>query len=254
MFFCVPYAYTPAGLFGVGHLLLLFATLLLLSLGLFLSRRMAQATVRRVLRAGVLLLWVLEIGKILFVLLRVGSRNPNDFVPLYYCSLILYAGLFSSFGKGKWQLAGDAFVATASLVGGAVFLIFPTSTLLQYPAWHLLSLHSFLLHGLMVYLGVLLLMRGVYRPVWQDIVYPACFVTLTSVLALACSAVWDAKSGTRVANLMFLSKNTPGTPLELLWQITGELYTPVMWLGQALLPFWLVYIPYVLIQKRRSRK
>lgn len=252
MFFCVPYAYTPAGLFGVGHFLLLAATLLLLAGGLYFSRQMHGDAVRRVLRVGTLLLWGMELFKILFVLLHVGSRNPNDFVPLYYCSLILYAGLFSSFGRGRWRLAGDCFIATAGLVGGAVFLIFPTSTLLQYPAFHVLAFHSFLLHGLMVYLGILLWMRGGYRPLFSDIVYPAIFITLTSALALICNAVWDACSGFEVANLMFLSKNTPGTPLELLWQLTGRFYTPVMWLGQAFLPFLLLYVPYRL-QKKRIR-
>ena len=254
MFFCVPYAYPPAGLFGKGHFLLLIASLFLLAGALYLSRRLTEAGVRRVVRLVTLCLWVLELFKIVFVLFRVGSRNPNDFVPLYYCSLILYAGLFSSLGKGRWRHAGDCFVATAGLVGGAVFLLFPTSTLLQYPALHVLSIHSFLLHTLMVYLGVLLLMRGVFRPVLGDIVYPAAFITLTSALALACNAAWDAALGKPIANLMFLSKNTPGTPLELIWELTGSFYTPFMWLAQAFLPFLAVYVPYRLYAKHMARR
>lgn len=252
MFFCVPYSVPPAGLFGAGHFLLLFATLALLFAALYLSRATSSRGVRRVLRVVTLALWALELFKILFVLLRTGSRNPNDFVPLYYCSITLYAGVLSSLGKGKWQRAGDCFLATAGLVGGAVFLIFPTSTLLQYPAWHVLSCHSFLLHGLMVYLGVLLMMRGVYRPVLRDILYPAVILSLVCALALAFNACFDAVFGTRVANLMFLSKNTPGTPLALLWRVTGRFYTPIMWIGQAFLPFLLVYLP-LRFYKRRPR-
>ena len=118
MFFCLPYATEPCGMYTPGHLALLLMTVLLIGAGLYLCRSMDEAKVRTVIRAVTALLWGLEIWKILFVLIVTGSRNPNDFVPLYYCSLVLYAGLFSSFGKGALRRFGDVFLATGSLIGG----------------------------------------------------------------------------------------------------------------------------------------
>ena len=255
-FFCAPNTYTPAGVWSAGHALLFAASLVLIALALYLSRRMSARAVRLVLRVSTLTLWVLELCKILFVLFSNGSRDPNDFVPLYYCSLILYAGAFSSLFGGCVRFLGDCFIATAGLVGGAVFLLFPTSTLPYYPAWHFLSLHSFLLHALMVYLGLLLLLRGIYRPVLRDIGYPAALISACCALALAFNLIYDHLTGCASANLMFLSKDFPGTPVSLIYRLTGVFFTPFMWLAQAFLPFLLVLLCYraaAYIQHRKTK-
>ena len=254
MFFCVPYAYPPAGLFSLGHLCLFLLSAAGVAVALFFSRSMEEPAIRRTVRVLTVVLWIMEIGKILFVLLVTGSRNPNDFVPLYYCSLVLYAGLLSSLPEGKLRRAGDCFLATAGLVGGAAFLISPTSTLLQYPAFHVLSLHSFFLHGAMVYLGLLLLIRGVYRPVFRDILYPATLISIVCALALLFNLVYDRANGVAVANLMFLSHNTPGTPLAWIWRATGRFYTPFMWIVQAYGSFLPAFWATALFRKIKHRK
>ncbi len=254
MFFSAPYEYPPSGIYSVGHLILFALTVLGVTLALYASRRMSAPLVRRTVRVLTVLLWVMEIAKILFVLLGTGSRNPNDFVPLYYCSLSLYAGALSSCNCTRLRAVGDCFIATAGLVGGAVFLLFPTSTLPYYPVWHFLSLHSFFLHGCMVYLGLLLLLRGTYRPVWRDVRYPALLISVMCALALIFNTVYDRITGTAVANLMFLSKDTPGTPLAIVYRVTGRFFTAFMWLVQAVCPFLLVCGGYMLVVKIKSSR
>ena len=50
-------------------------------------------------------------------------------------------------------------------------------------------------------------------------------------------------------NLMFISKNFSGTPLELIYNITGGgfLYTLIMIISQMTLPF---YVSYYIIKKK----
>ena len=245
MFFCPPYSVEPCGLFSIGHLLLFLATAALIAVGLYLSRRMDAARVRTVIRAVTATVWVLEVLKILFVLLVTGSRNPNDYVPLYYCSLMLYAGLLSSLCKGGLRCVGDVFIATGGLVGGVCFLISPNTSLPRYPAFHFISWHSFLLHGLMTYLGLLLLLRC-YRPVLKDLKYCAALISTMCAIALAFNLIWDGTHPeARVANLMFMSKDFPGTPITLLYRLTGPAFPLFMWLIQAFLPFlgvWGLYL------------
>ena len=69
--------------------------------------------------------------------------------------MLIYAGLLSSFGKGKVRRIGDVFLATGSIVGGIVFVLFPTTSIPSYPIFHFISLHSFFFHGTMIYLGLL---------------------------------------------------------------------------------------------------
>lgn len=255
MFFCPPYAVEPCGLFTPGHLTLFLITVALIAGGLYFCRNMEATRVRTLLRLATLLLWVLEIAKILFVLLVTESRNPNDFIPLYYCSLILYAGLLSSLGKGVWRKIGDVFIATGGFVGGAAFLICPNTSLPRYPMLHFISLHSFLLHGLMVFLALLLMLRGVYRPQPGDIKHCAGLVSTMCVLAVVFNRIYDATHPqTAVANLMFMSKDFPGTPVTILYHLTGPLFPLFMWLIQAFLPFWGVFAAYRLVKYIKEKK
>ena len=251
MFFSPPYAYPPAGLFSAGHFTLLFITLALVAAGLFSARRMGETGVRRTVRVAVALLWVLEVCKILFVLLCTGSRNPNDFVPLYYCSLTLYAGLFSALGRGRLRRLGDVFLATGGLVGGLCFLFCPNTSLPRYPALHFISLHSFLLHGLMVFLGLLLLTRLSLDLSLGDIRYPALLVTVMCAAAYVFNAAYDRVSGQAVANLMFVSKNFPGTPIAILWRISGPVFPLLMWAIQSFCPYLAVFGVWRLATRRR---
>lgn len=257
MFFCPPYSVEPCGLFSVGHLVLFMVTAALIAVGLWVSRRMDEGRIRTVIRWITAAVWVLEIWKILFVLLVTESRNPNDYVPLYYCSLMLYAGLLSSLCKGWLRRTGDVFIATGGLVGGVCFLISPNTSLPRYPAFHFISWHSFLLHGLMVYLGLLLLLRC-YRPVLKDLKYCAGLISVMCGIALVFNLIWDGMHPAGPgANLMFISKDFPGTPIAVLYRLAGSLFPVFMWLIQAFLPFlgvWGLYRLAEALWKRHIRK
>lgn len=56
---------------------------------------------------------------------------------LYYCSILLYAGIFSSLKNKFIKRVGDVFLATGGIVAGIVFIIFPTTSLLTYPNFSL---------------------------------------------------------------------------------------------------------------------
>lgn len=236
-FFSKPYEVEPCGVFTAGHLALLVVTICLLAVGLWLSRKMSEAQVRRTVCISTAVLWALEIAKIAFVLLVTDSRNPNDFVPLYYCSLMLYAGAVSALGRGWLRHVGDVFIATGGLVGGICFLILPNTSLPRYPTLHFISLHSFLLHGLMVYLGLLLLWK-LYRPKMCDLKWCAGLVSVMCAISVVFNAVWDHNhpAGPE-ANLMFMTHDFPGTPVTVLYHLTGSAFPVFMWLIQALVPF-----------------
>lgn len=249
MFFSSPYVYPPCGLYTVGHLVLFLVTSLLVATGLVLTRKASAHTVRNIVRVVTVLLWALEIAKILFVLFVTLSRNPNDFIPLYYCSLVLYAGLFASVGKGRVAHLGDVFLATGGIVGGVCFLICPNTSLPRYPLFHFISFHSFILHGLMVFLGLLLLLHRVYRPKMRDMGYYAGLVSGICAAAYAFNTVYDTVMHTESANLMFLSHNFPGTPIDIMYRLTGVLFPIAMWLVQATVPFLAVLLLYLLCIK-----
>lgn len=244
-FFAPEQVYPPAGVFSVAHLVMLGVTTALIVVALWLSRRTTHAQVRQIIRALTIFLWVAELCKILFNIGIGNIGNPNTYVPLYFCSLVLFAGVFSSFCKGWLRRVGDVFLATGNLVGGVCFLLLPVSSLAVYPAFHFIAFHSFILHGIMTYLSILVLMRGYCVPQKKD--FFGYFLLLLTIcfVALAVNLTCDS-------NLMFISQSVPGTPIALLYDWTGVLFTPLLILGQATIPFWGIYGILAIISRVRT--
>ncbi len=235
-----------AGLYSLSHFLMLLFSALGTTAALICTAKAAKAYSRRIVRILTLLLWILEIAKILFNLQTGQAQNPNSWIPLYYCSLVLYAGLLSSLCRGRLQHTGDVFLATGSIVGGTAFLIMPLTSLSLYPALHFISFHSFILHSLMVYMGLMLLISGSVRLTRHDIFYYAPLVLVMCAAALIANHFLDA-------NLMFVSKNYPGTFIEILYHLfPGAWFPIVMSLGQATLPFYIVYGIFRLFEKKQA--
>ena len=226
--------YEACGMFTKGHITLLLLTIIGIIVALKNTANKTKKEVKQIIKRCTILMCVLEVITITFKLLTGDPRNLNNYVPLYYCSLLLYAGVFSSFAKGQLQRMGDVFLATGGIIGGIVFLIFPTTSLPAYPALHYVSLHSFLFHGTMVYLGLLMNITHYIELEAKDIKYYALLVGVVCLLAYIVNKIFGS-------NLMFISQNFPGMPIEILYNATGKYYTLVASLGQMTLPFYIVY-------------
>lgn len=246
-FFAPEHASPSAGVFSAGHAILLAVTAVLVVGALYFSRRTTHAQVRNILRVLTVILWGLEIWKILFNFSIGNADAPDSFVPLYYCSLSLYAGAMSAFGRGWVRRVGDVFLATGGIVGGVCFLLLPVSSLTIYPAFHFIAFHSFILHGMMTYMGVLLWMRDYVTPKKRDSIGFFLLILVICIPALIVNLCCDS-------NLMFISYGTPNTPLAWLDSLTGPFFTPLMILGQATLPFWGVFGIYRLVCRVKRRK
>ena len=92
------------------------------------------------------------------------------------------------------------------------FLISPLTSLTTYPAIHFISIHSFLLHGTMVYIGLLMLITGYVKIEKNDIVYYFSLIAIISVIAYIVNKFCGS-------NLMFISQNYPGTFIEIIYNI-----------------------------------
>ena len=99
-------------------------------------------------------MWVLEVVMISFKIAYRRHKKTQITMYHYIIAACYYMqDLLSSFAKGKLKRVGDVFLATGGIIGGIVFMILPTTSLPAYPMLHIVSLHSFLYHGTMVYLG-----------------------------------------------------------------------------------------------------
>lgn len=246
MFFAKPGVYEPCGMFNFRHILLFILTSLLIVVAVRNTKVENKEQIRRTIQKSTLIVWVLEIAKILFLIYIGEGRNINKIVPLYYCSLLLYSGLFSSIGKGIFKKAGDVFLATGGIVGGLTFLVFPTTSLPEYPVFHFISIHSFLFHGIMVYLCIIINKFKYIELKFSDFLYYA-----GAILVICLGAyIVNMKFG---SNLMFISRDFPNSPVTILYNWAGKMFTPIMIFLQMTVPFIGVYGILKLINYRKRQ-
>lgn len=233
--------YEPCGIFTRGHLSLVIITTTCIFIALKYSNMKSKEEVHKTIKLVTIAMWILEVIKIVYNVIKNSIHAVNTYMPLYYCSMLLYAGLLSSFGKDKLKRIGDVSLATGAIIGGMVFVIYPSTSLPIYPAFHFLSIHSFLFHGLMIYLGILMNKTNYINLKKEDIKYFASLIGIMSIIALIVNKCFNG-------NLMFISNNFPGTPIEILYKITngGIIYSFIMVVAQMTIPF---YISYYVINK-----
>lgn len=234
MFFAKPGTYKPSGLFSIGHIILFILTLIIVCIVLRYTKNKQKEEVTNIIKKTTIFLWILEIIKIVFNFLVGNGKNPNNYIPLYYCSLILYAGIFSGYCRGILKKIGDVFIATGAIIGGLCFLIIPNTSLTMYPAFHYISFQSFVFHGSMLYLGILVNITNYVQINAKDIIYYALYIVVVALIALIINKLLNT-------NLMFISKNYPGTPVSWVYNTFKKAFSAVMIIGQAVIPFYMVY-------------
>lgn len=234
MFFAKPGEYEPCQMYSTGHMILLTITLIIVMILIQFTKNSDRDRVKNIIKNTTILLSIMEIIKIIFNLAIGHWNNPNHYIPLYYCSIILYAGLFSSYGNGFIKKIGDTFISTGAIIGGAFFLSTPNTSLTMYPAFHYISIQSFVFHGAMVYLGILVNITRYVELKLMDIRYYAVLITIMSCISYAVNNILGT-------NFMFISQNFPNTPVEIIFDWAGKYFTIVMCLLQIILPFLIIY-------------
>ena len=237
MFFARPGDYEACGIFSVSHFVLLLITSIIIVILLYKVRNYKHEKVLKIIKISTIVLWILEILKIIFNICIGNTLNPNTYIPLYYCSLVLYAGIFSGFCKGKLKRVGDVFLATGGIVAGIAFLISPITSLGTYPIFHFISIQSFILHGTMIYLGMLMLITNYIELNLNDFKYYFILIIVISALAYIINSIYNS-------NLMFISQNYEGTIVDYIYNFTGEFFTITMIMIQAIIPFFAIYLLY----------
>ena len=238
--------YEPCGIFTRDHFILMGITIICIFLALKYTSNKSKDEVYKTIKWITIAMCVLEVIKIIYSITQNSIYDVNTYMPLYYCSILLYAGLLSSFGKGVFKRVGDVSLATGAIIGGVVFIIYPSTSLPMYPAFHILSIHSFLFHGTMIYLGILINKTRYIELEKRDVKYFASLIGIMSIIALIINNLFNG-------NLMFISNNFPGTPIEILYNLTNEgiWYSFIMIIAQMTLPF---YISYYVIKKLSFRE
>ena len=199
-FSIVPGSERAFGLFSPLHILWLLAALAAWLLLCGRYRRCTPARRVRMRRAAAGAALAIELLRSL-LLMRAGEYGVGR-LPLHLCALAVYISFLHALRGG--ELTGQ-FLYAFCMPGAVCALLFPDWS--AYPAFHFMSVSSFVLHILLVGYTLMQVSGGDIRPDTRRT--PAC---LGIMLLIAVPVyIFDRLTGT---NYMFLNWPSPGSPLE----------------------------------------
>ena len=217
------------GMFSWEHFLFTGIFAALVAAGLYLCRSLTKKQTEK------LLLWVAIIVsgvEVLKITLRIAKGGGTDtWIPLYYCSLFIYA-IWMSRANAEWlSRMGYAYITMGGILAAILFTLYPSTSLALYPAWHPASLHSLLYHTVMAFTGLLVLIKGLYAPRAKDAIFYGAFVLLACIVGYFVNE-WVG------SNCMFLHYAFKLPILDNLLVYSHGLYMLVVVVAQASLMFW----------------
>ena len=111
-------------------------------------------------------LWIfLVIAEIVKIIWETFSGREVSFfaqgiLPLYPCSMFMYVLPFYIFGKGLVKHAACGYLCTLGLLGSLVNFVYPATILGSYSCISFAGFHTFIYHGSMLFVALLVIIRG----------------------------------------------------------------------------------------------
>ncbi len=133
-------------------------------LGLFLSKK-SEKSIRTVFACIWAVLVVLEFTKITWESVSGATVRVEwgGIMPLYPCSIFMYAMPFAIWGHGRVRYAACGYVCTLGLLGAAINFVYPATVLGNYSCISFAGFHTFLYHGSMLFCALVMPASG-YLP------------------------------------------------------------------------------------------
>ncbi|MBQ9748892.1 MAG: YwaF family protein [Clostridia bacterium] len=227
--------------YGPFHLI---ATGIGLALSIFLAYRLRGISERgnRILLFSVgMFLLLTEAYKQLFHTFYLSEHTYNySIFPFQLCSVPMYLCIITAFLKdGRLRQGMFHFMTTYNLLGGLISFAEPSGLSHAYVT---LTLHAFVWHMTLVFVGLYLIASGRYAKTWAD--YRSATVTflVLAVIAFGINLIFWEPSGGKI-NMFFVGPRNSSLAVfkdiakAYGWYVSTALYLPAVCLG-ALLVFW----------------
>ncbi len=195
-------------LFGASHLawLITFAIASVIVCNVYRNGSLKRRDMMRKLIC--FLFVVMELTRI--VILAILGKLSVKYLPLHLCDWTIFLSIFYSFKKNR--AVGDILYSLC-LPGALSALLFCSWN--NYPIFNFMSIHSFVVHWLMVVYVVMQLLTKDIDIDFSDAKYPVIFAAIVAPPTYFINKIFDT-------NFWFLNKVSVGSPLELFERIFGN--------------------------------
>ena len=169
-------------------------------------------------------------------------------LPLYPCSIFMYAMPFAIWGKGKVRYAACGYVCSLGLLGGLINFIYPANILNNYSCISFAGFHTLFYHGVLVLCAFLMLLSGYHS---YKSVTKASQLLLPAIPALAVSVVANLVNFSPVkSDYMFFKLNS--FFFAPIGAATPDWFSVILVYGIYLLIHALPYLPFWIASKKKA--
>ncbi len=238
--------------YGPFHLIFTFAGVSLLLLLAWKLRNISERGNKILLISVSSFLIITEVYKQLFYYFHMENEEYNfGIFPFHLCSVPMYLCLIAALIKpGKIRDGMYSFMTTFNLLGGIMAFIEPSGIVHGHLT---LTIHAFLWHLTLIFVGAYLLMSGRYaktnKDYWGAV---ATFVVLCVIAFCINLSLWEVSDGG--INMFFVGpRNSSLIVFKQIserfgWYVSTVLYIPTVCLGA-----YLVFLPAHLRYKKKLK-
>ena len=229
-------AYPVCGIFSIGHIIYLVILLSLVGVGLYLSRNVKEEGIRKQTFVIAIVIAIAEVLKISYNFIY-GYWHVNWWLPVSFCALFLYTTWMAISKNETISKIGKLWISVGAIIGGASYLLYPSTSLTEVQGFHFLAVHGMSYHATMLYLGLLYLLHGVAEPTWKNFKYYAIFC----LIVFAGVIIMDYGFFDHGVNLMFFAdaKRLPKF-VQAICEASRPLYTAIVVAFYIVIPYTLV--------------
>ena len=178
---------------GFAQYLYLIISAILLVILLFIFRKYSKEKVLKIIKFVSVFLIVFYITKTtwesIYDIKYSGSFNTG-LLPFDSCSIIMLAGIISSFSKGKIKKYSDSWIVTGSIVGGIATMV-SLNAFKYYPFLSFGASYSMIWHFLMVFLGLLLIVTNYVERDYITVIRGFMFHLLISLFVIPIDYIFN---------------------------------------------------------------
>ena len=242
---------TPPPAYGAFHLSFTFIGVALCILISYKLRNLGERGHKTVMLCVGLFLVITEIYKQCFYYFFREDHEYNfSIFPFQLCSVPMYLCLIAVFLKpGKIRDGIYGFMTTYNLLGGIMAFIEPSGITHKY--WTL-TLHAYLWHMSLIFIGVYLIMSGHFAKTKKDYIYATVtFLVLCAVAFTINVSLWEVSAGK--INMFFVGPRNSSLAVfkdiakNFGWYVSTLIYIPTVALGA-----YLIFLPAHIYAKRKA--
>ena len=230
------------GLFTINHLIYTILSFLLVIVLIYLSIKLNTNQIKKQIKIIGIIVISLEIIKIIYMI--TDNRSPNDYVPLYYCSLLIYFLFLIYIKNEKIQQIGYSLIMYNGLIPALAYILYPITAINFHPLISFDTIHSLIYHSLMLYLSLIIMIKKIHLVCFKDVKIFLVATLSLCLVAYIVNAIWGTF-------FMFINNAPFDNPILVsLENIVGFFYPFVIAFAQTFGSFIGAYFVYKFIQER----